>query len=354
MNAGQLERARRLLCSLGSLIRDAIVAARRPGSRSFASVSGVTPADTIYAVDRISEAVIRGWFESSWPGGWPVELVFEGIEGTDGITFPRGTPVGMTVLKCIIDPIDGTRNLMHDKRSAWVLAGLAPQKGPQTHLGDLVVAAMTEVPTSRQWRSDQVSAIRGCGPSGIVATAMDVRFPARRGWKFKLRPSQATNCLHGFASLVRFFPEGKALTASIEESLWNILHGSGTRGSIPIFEDQNITTGGQLYGLMAGHDCMVGDIRPVVFAGMPSSSARSLVCHPYDICTALILQEAGGVVVDPEGAPLSAPLDTTSPVAWVGYANKALARQIGPALRKAIRANMPAVRSASRRARIRI
>jgi len=30
---------------------------------------------------------------------------------------------------------------MYDKRSAWILAGLAPQRGARTHLGDIVVAA---------------------------------------------------------------------------------------------------------------------------------------------------------------------------------------------------------------------
>ena len=59
----------------------------------------------------------------------------------------------------------------------------------------------------------------------------------------------------------------------------------------------------------------------------------ALACHPYDICTALIAQELGCVVTAPDGKPLRVPLDTTSPVAWVGYANKALARRIGPKLR---------------------
>ena len=31
----------------------------------------------------------------------------------------------------------------HDKRSAWVLAALAPQRGPATNLQDIMVAAMT-------------------------------------------------------------------------------------------------------------------------------------------------------------------------------------------------------------------
>ena len=38
------------------------------------------------------------------------------------------------------------------------------------------------------------------------------------------------------------------------------------------------------------------------------------------------------MVTDPWGGPLEAPLDTTSPVAWVGYANEALAARITPVL----------------------
>ena len=59
----------------------------------------------------------------------------------------------------------------------------------------------------------------------------------------------------------------------------------------------------------------------------------ALACHPYDICTALIAQEAGCIITAPDGGPLRAPLDTTTPVAWVGYANRTLARRIGPKLR---------------------
>ena len=46
----------------------------------------------------------------------------------------------------------------------------------------------------------------------------------------------------------------------------------------------------------------------------------------------MLMEEAGGVVTDPWGQPLDAPLDTTTPVAWAGYANETLARWIGPVL----------------------
>jgi hypothetical protein len=144
--------------------------------------------------------------------------------------------------------------------------------------------------------------------------------------------------MHGFASLVRFFPEGKELTATIEEALWRELYddGSTTASVPPIFEDQYLSTGGQLYEILAGHDRMIGDLRPPVLASLGIVSSR--VCHPYDICTELILREAGGIVESPLGRPLRAPLDTTSAVAWMGYANTTLAAQVRPVLRRLIEA----------------
>ncbi len=343
-SARTLEKARQLLCSLEDFIRDSLIGARERGARDFARISAVTAADTIYGIDRVSEAAILDWFGKRWPADWPVELVMEGVGEEAPVTFPVGVPADRTAWKCILDPIDGTRSLMYDKRAAWILAGLAPQRGARNHLGDIVVAAMTELPTSKQWRSDQISAIRGRGRRGIVAEAVDcrpgaggaARHPARQS--LVLRPSRAADCRHGFASLVRFFPEGKALTAEIEESLWRTLYGSTGNGSPVVFDDQYPSTGGQIHELLSGHDRMLADIRPLVFAKL--GLKRGLVCHPYDICTALILDEIGGVVESPFGGPLRAPLDTTSPVAWVGYANPALARAIRPALRRVLKSRL--------------
>jgi hypothetical protein len=97
-----------------------------------------------------------------------------------------------------------------------------------------------------------------------------------------------------------------------------------------IFEDQYISTGGQFYELLVGHDRMAGDLRPLALAALQRES--SLVCHPYDACAALILEEGGCRLTDPSGAPLDAPLDTVSPVAWVGFANAELEAHVRPAL----------------------
>ncbi|MEO0055242.1 MAG: hypothetical protein RLZZ50_1189 [Verrucomicrobiota bacterium] len=327
MNPKRLERARRLLCALQDTIQATLVAARGREGGKFARVAAVTAEDTIFHVDKLSEAAILGWMEQHWPRAWPVELVMEGLESET--TFPRGTPVGRTEWKLILDPIDGTRCIMYDKRPAWSLAGLAPQRGARTNLRDIAVAAMTELPTAKAGAADQFSAVRG-GP--LRATRRDLRTGASKKWT--PRPSSARDCDHGFASLVKFFPEGKALAAGLEEALWRELGLHGKDGGARVFDDQYLSTGGQLYELLSGHDRMIGDLRPYLLprAGMPNA----LCCHPYDICTALLLEAAGGVVETPEGKPLRAPLDTTSPVAWVGYANAALAKKIRPALRRAL------------------
>jgi len=241
MTAAELHRARRLLCALQDHIRDALIAAREKGTAGFARVAAVTAADTIYRVDRIGERAIFAWFEKNWPRRWPVELVMEGLEGGAPAVFPRGTLVARTVFKCILDPIDGTRNLMFDKRSAWTLAALAPQRGAETGLADIVVAAMTELPTAKQWRADQLSAVRGGGPRGLVAEAVDLRSGRRR--KFFPRRSRARDFRHGFASLVKFFPEGKSLLARVEEELWSALYGRNHPTAL-VFDDQYLTTGG--------------------------------------------------------------------------------------------------------------
>src|SRR5690606_16115828 len=133
------------------------------------------------------------WFEENWPRRWPVELIMEGLEDHAGpVTFPFGLPVKQTLLKCIIDPIDGTRGLMYDKRSAWSLAALAPQRGARTNLSDILVAAMTELPVSKQELSDQFSAVRG---GGVKASRFDHRTRMRS--RFSPKPSPARDLAHG-------------------------------------------------------------------------------------------------------------------------------------------------------------
>lgn len=297
------EDARALLCRLGDHLRDAVMGAR---GIDMAVIDSETAADTIYAIDRIADDALLGWFEEHWTG---VEVVSEGLE--DPVVV--GADPVWTV---IVDPIDGTRGLMYDKRPAWCLAAAAPHGGS---LDDVVAAAMTELPTAKQGAADQLSAHAG---GGLVADRTDLRTGERE--VLTVRPSSATDLEHGFSGLAKFFVPGKVALAELETELFRRL------GVRDVFDDEYICSGGQLHELMAGHDRFVADLRPLI-------EPAAFACHPYDVCTAMLLTEAGGVVTDPWGDPLDAPLDTTSPVAWVGYANRVLADWIAPVLAETLR-----------------
>jgi fructose-1,6-bisphosphatase/inositol monophosphatase family enzyme len=326
------ERIRSLLCDLEQTILKAILAARSVASvETLAAVSAETAADTIYAIDRVAESTILEWFATHWPPECPVEIVMEGLDDGEVLTFPAATAVVDTQLKCIIDPIDGTRGIMYDKRAAWILVGVAPQRGHANTLADIELAAMTEIPTTRQWRADQISAVRG---GGLHASAIDVR----NGFceqAIELKPSTATEVRHAFGTVSRFFPAGLTLLSQVEEALWERLYGQPDSPSPLVFNDQYIATGGQFYEMLAGHDRFVADLRPLAFAklGIPAN----LCCHPYDVATVLLLQEAGCVVEQVNGQPLNCPLDTTTAVTWVAYANPELANAIRPTLQAVVR-----------------
>lgn len=290
------------LCALGDHLRAAVVGAR---GIDMGVVADETPADTIYAIDKVSDDALVGWFEAHWTD---VEVVSEGLHEPLVLGTPRST--------VIVDTIDGTRGLMYDKRAAWSLAAVAPPGGT---LRDVVAATMTELPTSKQVLCDQFAATRG---GGVLGRRADLR----TGEVAALvpRPSSATDLEHGFAQLAKFFPAGKPALAAIEVELFERI------GARVVFDDEYICSGGQVHELLTGRDRFVADLRPLV-------DPAAFACHPYDVCTTMVLEEAGGVVTDPWGDPLDCPLDTTTAVAWVGYANRALAERIGPVLAEILR-----------------
>ena len=121
--------------------------------------------------------------------------------------------------------------------------------------------------------------------------------------------------------------------ATIEEALIDRVLGPQPPGVALAFEDQYISTGGQLYELIMGHDRWIADLRPLAEAILQQRGKHlGLCCHPYDLCTELVAREAGVVVTDARGRRLDAPLDVTSDLAWVGYANPAIYAQVAPVL----------------------
>lgn len=276
--------------------------------------------DTIFAIDVDAERILLEACER-WAADESFVLVAEGIEPASGRAFGGGTPT----VRILCDPIDGTRGLMFDKRSAWSLAAVAPERGADTRLSDVAVAAMTELPTTRHGYADVLWAVRGERVLGHRDGLLD---GTRR--ELRPRPSTATTLRHGFATVCNFFQGGKALTAQLDEELIAAVLGGWESRKAEVYSDQYISSGGQLAELTLGRDRLVLDVRPLVHAALGVD--ESLCSKPYDVCTALVAQAAGCVVTAPDGSPLDPPLDTTTNVAFVAYANPGLAAQVQPHL----------------------
>src|SRR6266487_3800365 len=268
------------ILALHDSIRDRVVdaCAGHTPEQLATTASDAGEGDTIYAIDRVGEeALTRGL--SGLPHDEPLCLIAEGLD--QPLLFPRGTREADCRWRILMDPIDGTRGLMYQKRSAWILTGIAPNRGADTRLRDIFLAVQTEIPLLKQHLSDQLWALRG---RGMEARRVNRLSGARDG--LTLRPSGADTIAHGFATVVRFFPGARDTLAAIDDEVVHALVPPAP-GRAACFEDQYASTGGELYELMAGHDRLVADLRPLM---QPVRAAQGLppglCCHPYDPCTA--------------------------------------------------------------------
>jgi fructose-1,6-bisphosphatase/inositol monophosphatase family enzyme len=320
------------ILELHASIRDEVVRATERGQvEALAAVDRDSESDTIYAIDVVGEAVVDR-FAETLARHISFVLVAEGLPGGRR-SYPAGAESSADWL-IIIDPIDGTRGVMYQKRSAWVLTAVAPNRGPATSLKDVALAVQTEIPLVKQHLSDQLWALEGDGAHAVRYNRLtSERAPIR------LMPSSARTIAHGYAGVSRFFPGARDELAAIDEAIVLGALGPPAHGKAHCFEDQYASTGGQLYELTAGHDRFVADLRPLL---RPLLAARglppSLACHPYDVCCALIAEESGVIVTDPYGHPLDVPLNVDHDVAWVGYANAHIRTQIEPFLQQELRA----------------
>src|SRR5512143_341417 len=232
------------LLSLHDRVRAAVVdACARAAEDELAAVAADETAgggDTIYAVDRVAEeVVIEGLADLARKE--PLCVVAEGLPenalGEDGRW------------RLLVDPIDGTRGLMYQKRSAWILTGVAPNRGPSTSLRHIVLAVQTEIPLVKQHLADQLWAVRG---GGVEAVRVN-RFTGEQV-PLRLHPSTAGSIAHGFSTVARFFPGARDVLGALDEAIVRGALGAQPEGKALCFEDQYASTGGQLYELLAGHD----------------------------------------------------------------------------------------------------
>jgi fructose-1,6-bisphosphatase/inositol monophosphatase family enzyme len=190
------------------VIRARVVAAcETSNAEDLSAVIADDEGDTIFAIDRISEDVVLEQFEREVASIAPIVLIAEGLSGGK-VVLPSDANESEAVWRVIVDPIDGTRELMYQKRSAWILTGVAPDRGDDTTLRDVEFAIQTEIPIVKQHRSDTIWAFRD---KGVRAERYD-RLSGRTA-NLDLKPSKAKTIEQGFAMISRFFPGARDVLA---------------------------------------------------------------------------------------------------------------------------------------------
>jgi hypothetical protein len=185
---------------------------------------------------------------------------------------------------------------------------------------------MTELPTSKLGFGDVLWAIKGQGAEGVRESLVD-----SSSRPLPLAPSASDTINHGFAAISNFFPGTKVLASELMERIVRELIGPADVTKATVFDDQYISTGGQFYELIVGHDRFNADLRPLFYA--KQNQPAGLCCHPYDCAAMLIAEEAGVIITNGLGDPLDGPLDVTTGLSWAGFANRALLDRIQPIIR---------------------
>lgn len=318
---------KRLHFQLGQLhrkLRDSVL--HQTKTMSFDAMSEVVAehgGDVVFAIDKFAETPLLKFCEQELYPEFEFVLIAEGLPDKGIALFSKKSHANDVPFRIIIDPIDGTRPLMYDKRSAWILTGVAHNRGEETCLCDIFFAIQTEIPTSKQTFSDTLWAFRD-----HPAEAMRENLTTGESSQYNPTPSQADRLDQGFASFVHFFHGSKEAISRIDETLRQKLYGAIQAGKAWTFEDQYMSTGGQIYELATGRDRFIADLRAWIMSKLQAKENTGLCCHPYDICTELIARSAGAIITNAEGTPLDDPLDVTTNVNWIGYANEAIKKHV--------------------------
>lgn len=329
MDTPALDRAFLLDCTrtLHEEIRAAVgarlQAARAADRPSLANAPGVWGAgDLSYAIDDVAEEPLAR-FIAAVARRHRVTVVCEG----PGILASEGGP--QPGVRVLIDPVDGTRSLMHDMRSAWALTGIAPDRGDDTRLSDVVVAVQTELPVTSAATYHVLTAARG---AGALLARHDVRSSARIDAR-ALHARQDVPLDNGYLCFTRYLPVERPLVAALEADF--LQHAIAAHDLQPrlLYDDQYLCSAGQLFLVATGRYRMLADLRAWLAA---TTGVANFTAKPYDLAALLAYTEAGVPVLDAAGRPLDAPFDTSTPLDVVAFGNGRLRAAYEPHLRAAM------------------
>jgi len=300
--------------------------ARRAGRPDLADMPGAWGAgDLSYALDDVADEPLAD-FGRRLGARHPLVLIAEGPGESRHGAGAAGAP-----LRALVDPVDGTRSLMHDMRSAWALTGLAPDKGPATRLSDVEVAVQTELPTTSAGVYHVLTAVRGRG-------ATIARHDVRTGAELERRALHAPQELrldNGYLCFTRFLAVERPLVAELEaDFLARVIEAHGLDPRL-LYDDQYLCTAGQLFLTGTGRYRMLADLRGWLHR---TRGLQNFTAKPYDLATLLVWREAGVPVLGEGFLPLDAPMDTETRLSVIAFANEELRAKLEPALRATMEA----------------
>ena len=290
--------------------------------------------DVTYAIDARVEAAIELWFEEI-ARNEPLSLLTEdtgwlhrGPDGRGGTRALEG--FGHAGPRIALDPIDGTRNLMADLRSAWTVVSFAGPGAAAPRLADLSYGLVSEIPDSRggRYRSLEARTSRECTLE--LRELHSGTLVSRR----TLTPDGDARVDHGYFPFFRYSPDQRPALATIETTFAERLRVHEGANLRHFFDDQYISNAGQLFLLSIGTYRMIADVRGWLARRMGTTTVNS---HPYDVAGAIFCARAAGCVVEaPLGEELAFELDVTTAVDFVGFTNRATAARLRPHLDAAL------------------
>jgi len=295
--------------------------------------------DVSFGLDLPTEAVVTRWLEQRARRS-PLSLLSEESGwrhlGPDPDA-AHGAPIALAGFdhggpRIVVDPVDGTRNLMADLRPAWTALALCPPGPDQPRLSDVTYGLLAEIPDSRAARYRVLQARAGGGAS------MEER-DLERGRLVRARPLVADGddrADHGYFPFFCFDAAMRPALAAVAAEFFARLEREERARVEHCFDDQYICNAGQLALLALGTYRLVADLRAALLERVPAACTTS---KPYDCAGAiLVARETGCIVTAPDGSQLDFPLDARTAVGFVGWANRATHERLGPHLAAALAA----------------
>lgn len=312
-------------------VTHALADARARGTEAeLARPAGQGAGDVTFGLDVASERAVDRWLDGRARQG-PLSLLTEDAgwrhRGPAGDLpgFAHGGP------RLVIDPIDGTRNLMAGLRSAWTVIAFCPPGDGEPRQRDVRGGLVAELPTRRAALRATLAASRDGGTrleERAVATGAVVEAGA-------LRADADDRVDHGYLPVFRYQPDQRPAIARVEAELFRLLAEREACDTRAVYDDQYISNAGQLVLLARGVYRAVFDPRAWIAA---RAGAATVTAKPYDVAGAILCAtEAGAVVTAADGGELDFPLDARTPVGFAAYANAATQRRVEPCWLEALR-----------------